>query len=416
MRFGRVDSARELNQEVRVRISSSDGRQYQVFQRLERPLVNEQGHILNHDAILVYTLSGSNGAGSLYAQAPEMVSSGDQLLYTSNPAGDSDAFVVVYNTSAERLARRGQFSGTLAYTVRAFGSGSADTVVLNVTLESSGQLRVDVAGSRGANRVKVVTDELSIAEQVSISYEGHSGGTIRVYQEFDGFLQSDSLEAIRSEQIQYQTLGATLGSLKAPSPLDIKSARTLLYEGSAARDQFQVQYFLNATTTWVPSAGNYSVPLRYIFETAGETMTKVVMLEADINHVFQLDVQIPAGGLKFSQLMPGGPEQIQEVMLKVASNTGKPYMILQKVVSPMTSSNGYVLDANAFQVRQEVLLGDGKVGSSAFDVVKVGETPVYVSANQGRPAEVKVQYRLTPYASMQAGDYATVIQYSLSEL
>lgn len=416
LRFGRVDPSRDVNQEVRVRITSTDGRQYQVFQRLEQSMMNEYGQPLNNDALQIYTISGSNGSGSLYAQTPESLSLSEQLVYTSNSAGESDSFVVVYNASAPRISGRGQFTGTVSYTVRAFGSTDRDTVILNVYLDASGDLRVDVRGSRGGDRVKVAVDDSPASEYVTISYEGHFGGTVRVYQEIDGLMRNEKMETLRPEGLQIHTLGPADGTLLAQVPVTLASRRVLLYEGSAAQDQFQARYRLNPDSEQLPPAGRYSAPVRYIIEAGGQVVTRTLTLEAEIDRLFQLDADFPAGGVQFRELMPGGPEQVHEILLTVAANTGEPYMIAQKVASPMTSAGGDVLEDRAFEVRQEILKGEGKADSGAFAPVKIGETPVYISDRQGAPAEVKVYYRLTPYKTMRAGDYTTVIQYSLSEL
>jgi hypothetical protein len=416
LRFGRVDPSRDVNQEVRVRITSTDGLQYQVFQRLEQSLVNEQGQPLNNDAVQIYTISGSNGSGSLYAQTPEPLSLSEQLIYTSNSAGDSDSFIVVYNASARRISGRGQFTGAVSYTVRAFGSTDRDTVILNVYLDAGGELLIDVSGSRAEDRVKVAADDSLVAEYVTFSYEGHFGGAVRIYQEMDGLMRNEKMETLRPEWIQVQTLGPAEGTLMAQVPAALAPQRVLLYEGGAARDQFQVRYRLNPDSEQLPPAGRYSAPVRYIIEAGGQVVTRTVNLEAEIDRLFQLEADFPAGGVQFRELLPGGPEQVHEVLLTVAANTGEPYMIAQKTAAPMTSAGGYVLEDRAFEVRQEILKGEGKAGSGTFTPVKVGETPVYISDSQGAPAEVKVYYRLTPYETMRAGDYSTVIQYSLSEL
>ena len=47
LQFGRVDIPSAFNKEVKIRITSSGAKQYQVFQRIVDPLVNERGEVLD---------------------------------------------------------------------------------------------------------------------------------------------------------------------------------------------------------------------------------------------------------------------------------------------------------------------------------------------------------------------------------
>jgi len=135
LNFGRVSSSTTVTKEVKVRITSNLGKQYQVFQRLEGGLVNERGVILNPSAVVFSTLRGSNSTGSLYQEEPVGLSYNDQLLYVSNFQGDSDSFFVVYTFRGERLNAYGQFLGKIVYTLRPLGEGEEKIAILNVYLK-----------------------------------------------------------------------------------------------------------------------------------------------------------------------------------------------------------------------------------------------------------------------------------------
>src|SRR5262245_21557605 len=95
LRLGRVDGALEVTKAIKLRISTDDGKQYQVFQRLENSLTNERQNILDSQAINSYAVSGSNASGTLYSQQNEPLRLTDQLLYTSSPDGQSDTLTIV---------------------------------------------------------------------------------------------------------------------------------------------------------------------------------------------------------------------------------------------------------------------------------------------------------------------------------
>src|SRR3989338_6647397 len=151
LRFGRVSAGEQANQEVRIRVTATDGEQYQVFHRIADFFLNEKNAPLAEDALSTYTLLGSNSSGTLYAQNVERLGLSDQLLYSSSTGGDSDAFTVVYSVDASRINDSGNYFGRIQYIARPVGGSSQDTVILNVSIEASGELRVSVTGSSMAD-------------------------------------------------------------------------------------------------------------------------------------------------------------------------------------------------------------------------------------------------------------------------
>ena len=84
----------ENKQEIHIRVNSTGGSQYQVFQRILEPMVNEKGDAFNLQAIGTQTLSNSNSSGTLYLQNADRLSMSDQLLYSSSQGGESDSFII----------------------------------------------------------------------------------------------------------------------------------------------------------------------------------------------------------------------------------------------------------------------------------------------------------------------------------
>jgi len=92
-------------------------------------------------------------------------------------------------------------------------------------------------------------------------------------------------------------------------------------------------------------------------------------------------------------------------------------MVIQNVVSPLTSDKGTVMPEQYFTFKQELFEGQaGKVGFDDFSQISTGETSIYFSDNKGSAVRFHVIYRLKPYPAMVAGDYTTSIRYSLGEI
>jgi len=188
LRFGRVGTLSSEDKEVRIRVTSDSGQQYQVFQRMG-PLVNEKGERLEHTALLTGGLIGSNAQGTLYIQDTEPLGFSEQQIYSSDPSGMSDSFVVFYRVDPEALNVSGSFQGQMFFTVRPIGEGNIDETVLTVTLEVGGDLKVETAGNAGATRVRISTDQPPVADEVfSISFTNNvEGKSIKIYQSIDIF-------------------------------------------------------------------------------------------------------------------------------------------------------------------------------------------------------------------------------------
>ena len=133
LRFGEVNSNSYINKEVKIRITSTDGVQYRLRQRLLEPVVSDKGEILNEGVLSFYTVRGTNAAGSLYQDILRSLSTRDEILYTSNRAGDSDSFVVVYSIDGKKISQRGSFRGKILYTLESIGGASSKTYILDLT-------------------------------------------------------------------------------------------------------------------------------------------------------------------------------------------------------------------------------------------------------------------------------------------
>lgn len=415
IRFGRVDGPGEINREVRLRVTATEGEQYQVLQRVLEPFVNEQGESPGHDAISSYALVGSNGSGTLYLQSPERMSFADQLLYTSSPAGESDSFIVVYSVKPEDIRASGSFFGKIYYTVRPLGSGGSDTVILNAYLDAQGQFKVEVEGSAAPGKVSIDADEKR-NEYIRVSFQGNSGGPVSIYHELEKPLENALFEPVAPDAVRVRTAGSTQGGLYAQAPEKLERRPLLLYRSEEAADEFTVHYEVDTGALAAAAAGRYEGRAVVAVETADGRKEYPVSLELEVAPMFDLDVALPADGVRFNNLLPESEPQVREVEVEVRSNLSRPYMVMQNVMAPLTNEKGGAIDSRQFSVRQELLEGEGKVQNGGFKAVETGDAAVFISDAKGSPARFKVIYRLEPYRAIEAGDYATSVKFSLSEL
>lgn len=416
IRLGHVDAAEEVSSEVKIRITASDGKPYQVFQRLIDPLVSEQGQPLNRDAVESYTLSHSNAYGTLYGDYPEGLSSGEQLLYSSGGTGESDVFTVVYKVRGDRLGASGNFLGRVMYTVRSAGGSDQDTAYLNVTLTGGGRFQTDVKGSLSRDEARIVYDDGKIEDgYVRISFTDNPGTRIRVFQQQVSVPQNDLFEEIGRDVIVMKTEGAA-GGIQDPSWTPLKTGKTLLFESESPSGEWDVIYSLNKEAVKNQKAGVYRGQIKLFVETAEKSEEFSLNLEADVRPLFRLEVELPPGGIRFAKVLPEMPPQEQEIAVAVKTNLGKPYVVIQSLGSLLTNAGGDVIPEKYFTMKGALVeAAGGTLAQSEDTPVTRKEQPVFFSDGRGSPASFKVLYRLRSFSEMKPGDYSTAITYSLGE-
>ena len=418
LRFGRVSSGGQVNQEVRIRITSTDGNQYQVFHRMVDSFLNEKNETLGSDAISTYTLLGSNASGTLYAQNIERMGFTDQLLYSSGSGGESDSFTAVYAVDGRRVAATGNFFGRIQYTIRPVGGASQNTAILNVTIETSGELKINVEGSSAVDAVRLKFKGGREKEgYVRVSFKNNLGQEIQVFQEVEPFPQDVLFSEINDRVVLFSASGSSKGELSPTSLSGLTRKRTQVYSSRESDDTFLLNFILNEDGMEQQKAGAYKGQLNYIVKAGQDEQVFNIQLEIDVEPVFTIQVDLPPQGLSFERLLPDSQPELREVGVEVKTNLGRPYMVIQNVVSPLTSDKGTVMPEQYFTFKQELFEGQaGKVGFDDFSQISTGETSIYFSDNKGSAVRFHVIYRLKPYPAMVAGDYTTSIRYSLGEI
>jgi len=418
LRFGRVPSTGEVSKEVRIRITSTDGNQYQIYHRIVDSFLNEKSSSLGTNVISTYTLSGSNGSGTLYAQNPERMGFTDQLLYTSGSGGPSDAFTAVYAVDGSAIGSSGNFFGRIQYFARPIGGGAQDNVILNVTIETSGEFKIEIEGSSTSDSVRLnLGNDRDREGYVNFSFKDNFGQSIQIYQEVEPYLQDELFNEIDSNAVMFIASGSTSLELLPQTLTDLTRKRFLVYSSQESEDSFRLNYALDQEVMERQKAGTYKGQLKYFVTESNSERVYNIQLEVEVEPVFAIEVDLPPQGLSFERLLPDSQPIIRDIAVKVKTNLGRPYMVMQSVNSPMTNEQGASLPDQYFTFKGEPLDQlTGKLIDADFRQVPQGETSLYISDNKGSPSRFNVSYRLRPYSTMVPGDYTTSIRYSLGEM
>lgn len=418
LQFGRVDIPSAVNKEVQVRITSSDAQQYQVFQRLNAPLTNEKGEILQRDVIVASSLIDSNAAGSLYMQNGQTLTATDQIIYTSSPDGQSDMFTLIYEVDPEKMRMQGNFSGEILYTVRNVTNGADDRAYMDVYLDAATAFDYTAEISSGLDTLKLrAIQEAETPAYFSFAFENNLGD-LKVYQEVVTVPVNQEQEPLDLETIVLSTDGGEYGDLAFQDETAMPRDRILIYASTEKSDAFYVYYHLDPEAAKRPKAGIYTGTVRYTIAHNGIEEVVDYALQVEIEPYFNIDLTYPEDGMAFTDLLPTGEPRTKQIIARVESNMFRPYMVTQKVTpGGLRNEEGDQVEESYFRVSEELIEeSTGKVAHTDFTPVQEGETTLFHSDKQGSPATFKVYYQLQPYPAMEAGNYTTGIVFSLEEL
>lgn len=418
LRFQGTYAGEENKKEIHIRVTSTAGERYQIFQRVLGPVINEEGQALNLQAIETQALPNSNTAGTLYLQNGDHLGMGDQLLYSSSPSGQSDSFVVGYSLNRSLISSGGTFTGRLVFTVRSLTSGSSDQAIIDLFAENPTAFKLTVQGKYSPNQVHIRSSDTSdqTADAVNVSFSGNSGQQIRIYQQLDGMPQNETEEDLGAGVLQLDAEGQTNG-LRSPGLSTLMPGRTLIYSSSKSDDNFTIYFLADAAKAQQQDAGTYRGRITYVVETGAGQQEFPINVQFDVPPVFTMNVTTPtAGGVSFSRVLAGAPPQDQEVEITVTSNLHKPYQVVQEMETNMTNPQGKEFDNRYFNIQVEI--PDGQKGHSdfmEFSPVKTGEYPIFSSDASGSGASFKVLYRLQGYSQMTPGSFLAPIRFSLDQ-
>ena len=419
IRFGHINDI-DVSKEVRFRIISTEGKQYQVFQRLLEPLSNERGEMPSRSVIHSTALLGSNSTGTLHMQSDLPLSYNDQVLYTSSNNGLGDEFTMVYQVDQSAINFSGEYIGKILYVVRSIGDGSQDEEILTVLLYATDDFSYDFQFSAGQEKILLEVDEKSLLNGesfIKLTYNGFRGEMLKITQELLTPLLNEMNEEIDPALVMTHVTSDFAIDGILDNDLNLEFGPKIVFQSPSTKDSVLMGFKVDSDQIKHVKAGKYSGMLRYTLETAENKFVKDIDITVDIAPIFYLSLTFPDEGMKFERVLPVTPPQIRDVLVTVHSNLKKSYAVVQSAQHGLINEDGYEMESKYFEMKGEIIDGfSGRIESPAYTSFPVGETPVFISDGEGRPSQFKVYYRLTPYRQMEAGNYMTSIVYSLSEL
>lgn len=419
LRFGRVAiEIPQVKREVTIEVTTDVGKKYRVYQEILTPFTNTQGEVIPDESLTFYTVQGSNARGNLDAEQKQPIRGGRLLLYTSNSQGQNDSFILAYGLSFPEGKPGGTYRGRMMFTLEAVdGSQTPQKKYLNaaVTLESQAGLEVIAPGGGKTIELKA-GDLLQEKNEVIFKITGNLGETYRLIQSWPEPLRAEEKE-LPLENIIFKVGEGKKGVVAGEE--NVRWGNTVLYTSNPQGEQDAVLVSYHLAEPVAAKAGTYRGRVRFFLETPRPVDIEQPNLNflVRIEPTFELKVTPDLGGrIEFRDLKPEQPPKINEVVLEVATNQGKAYQVSQKVNSLLINQEGKVIAKEQFVFYEQKISEGGVLKQPSRVPVEVGETTLFISDENGSPAQFKIIYELSIPRDLTAGNYSSQITYSISEL
>ncbi len=383
--------------------------------------MDEKGRRLNPQALKFHTVRGSNAKGSLYQDTQQVLGTLKRVLYVSAANGTSDSFSIFYTIDGRQINTSGNFFTRILYTLTPQeAGGTAKEVILNVYFNTESEFDASVSTSSGTSRkLSLLDDKDEYKGYIKLSAKGSLGQEYKITQNLQEPLKNEKGQTIPIDACKF-FLTAQKGESFYPSfsslerkPLSVYSSNPL-GEG----DDIVVNFSINKKDLEGVASGRYRGLLIYSINSGGSLVKRIPLdLEVEIKPVFDIEViSESVGGLRFRNIKPESGSVQKEVVIRVKTNLGKPYSIVQKLNTPLANKAGDIIPLEYFTFRQE--LGKeqtGNIVASSNMPLRLGDTTVFTSDPKGSAVEFVVIYSLRVPRDIKSGDYYTGLSYSLVE-
>jgi hypothetical protein len=401
---------------------------YEIRQRVESPLRNRDNpSITIGNNFVVRGFRGSNRYGDLRIPSSDIPVRSDELIYVSNPAGTGDSFTLVYAIANSQDIAPGYYIGRISLVLNPIGSAQlpvTKVIEVNVTIpEESNSLSVTVAPAEGASSIILhpsSRDDLRGEANAVVTINGSFNGAFKIMQMLSQPIQSQDGRFIDSNNILFTVPDAQKGvAINQLTPLsgNIQTIYSSRPDGSSDK-AFTIAYSLADPLSLV--AGNYRSRIQYRMESAGKQINLGALdLEIRQDPLFEISIspQDQRYSIDFANLKAGEGPRINEVLVEVKTNIGRPYQITQNILSDLVSSNGEKISSKYFSL--QTISVDNTKGSLKVTnktPIEKGNLLLFVSDAKGSSDQFKIVYELVCPADLRAGNYSSRITYTLTEV
>jgi len=419
---------RYFSHAVTVTVSNDTGNGYQIHQRIDGPLISLENP--SNKIEKEFVVRGFRSSENLRVPTNDtpVIDDQDMVIYVSK-TGAADSFTLVYGiTKSEELAP-GHYTGRINLILIPTAGSSpmppSQPFEVYVTIpDAGGSLSVSVAPVEGASSIvlnPLNTNDLRGAGNAVVTINSSFNGPFKIMQMLPQPVQSQDGKFINNNNLLFSIPDAQKGvAINQPAPVsnNIQTIYSSLPDGGADK-VFTIAYSLADPLSL--TAGSYRSRIQYLLESAGKQINLGALdLEIRQERSFEISIspQDQRYSIDFENLKPSDGPRLNEVLIEVKSNLGRPYQVTQNVLSELVSAEGEKIPSQYFSL-QTVSVNDATKGNLKIPnkiPVKKDNVLLFISDTNGSADRFKVVYELICPADLRAGNYSSRITYTLTEI
>lgn len=238
-----------VGEDVFINVSGGFGKQFRIMQIAEGPLVSAQGDILDWDAV---KFTGSNSRKGMVMHEPSVLSSRQQVIYTSSVTGEGDNFVLTYALGDLSTQKAGVYKGKIKYILEGIGFASSkliDVFGLEVDIPHVFDLMVSPEMGGRISFRDLRPNQPPKVQEVAFEVKTNTGKRYQVTQYASSLLTDKEGNVIPGDNFTLKEESIdTKGYLKFPEKQQIKEGQIVLFisDNKGSPDKFKVTYELTA--------------------------------------------------------------------------------------------------------------------------------------------------------------------------
>jgi hypothetical protein len=351
---------------------------------------------------------------------------GQMPVYTSNAAGESDEFVLVFNVRVPDDQPGGIYHTQITFTAEPVNAQAGETpksMTMDIRVDITRTFNItieNVKGGRDLNLGKINQDQAIATDGLKVQIDGSIGASFNLTQRIIEPLTSQDGNSLDEGALSIVAAGATRGKLAGGgASLKLSSSAQLLYtsDESGGADAFEIQYQLSDAVN--QKAGIYSGMISFKVESNSalpfpETIN--VPVKVEVEPIFYLDMEIEKDtAIGFGTFRGTGEKRDKKVLLTVHSNIAKQYQVSQIISSKLTNEEGVAVPPNSFTYFGT----DAKTGvlsALASTECAEGESVVFTSDAKGTAESFMLNYSLQLPKDERPGNYQSNVKYSITTL
>lgn len=253
-------------------------------------------------------------------------------------------------------------------------------------------------------------------EEVTLSVVSDLGKQYHIFQTVYQPLTNEFGNTLPQEALVVFSPSSGIGSIHTQLESPVTMGQMPIYTSDSAGTQDSFVLVFNVRVPADQPGGTYRTTLNLTAEpispVAGVSPNVVILdVRLELRPTWKVRVENERGGrdLDLGKISKDRFAATGTLTLKIDSNVGVPYRLVQELAEPLTSADGSSLEENVLNFTVQAAEGNPSVSSR--EGLSPGPKIVYTSTDTGRGDTLQILFSAAPSIKQKAGIYTGMLHY-----